>query len=641
MVDISGGHTTGTVTFQTGTLSTTGALVGIRFDNADGTYNFNGAVSMTNPTDGVSITGDSDGNFTFANTTINTNGERAFEVVGGNAGGPTVNYTGGSITTSNASPFVADGMENGSVTFGPAVAMTASNDGSLIVQNCLTGTNTIDFDNTVTLGTVGTPLMSSAVFLSGNNSTTAVTFANLQSVASARKCIWAAGSGTLNITAGNLTNDAEEIIDIDGNTLGITLAGISCTNSAGSGIDMNNAGGTFQVTGTTTITNPADNGIDVTNSGCNITFADIDISTPGIAGINLDTNTGSFTANGGSIIYGEANDRIAINASDIASLSISGPDAGDRFIIDGFSGLTDGTINQAVYVYEAGSVTLDYLDISNYGEGPDVEDRAIYLDNITTSFSITNSVIDSVIGDGIVVEFTSGSGIAGTVTGTINGNTFTTLSDTGIVLPSVTSDSGGRLNLTVDSNTITAPPGPFISANFNNSSGTALNPNTLDFTNNNCTGTEDDGVEVTCDGSSYTDLVVSGNTNITGVGASSGLERGIYVLVDDSADLDITITDNSIDNFENEGIRLRVSGFGTLGRIDGLIGNNTITNCGGSGLSMDVDDSSLISCRVSGNTMASNGDLTEAFFGINIWAALQVYFSNNEDDQGYGIYKCP
>ena len=45
LLSVTGGHATGTLTFQTGTLSATGGT-GLQFDNADGTYNFNGTTHV-------------------------------------------------------------------------------------------------------------------------------------------------------------------------------------------------------------------------------------------------------------------------------------------------------------------------------------------------------------------------------------------------------------------------------------------------------------------------------------------------------------------------------------------------------------------------------------------------------------------
>ena len=54
----------GTLTFQTGTINATNGT-GLQFDNADGTYNFNGTVTLNGGDAGIDILDSSDGTFTF------------------------------------------------------------------------------------------------------------------------------------------------------------------------------------------------------------------------------------------------------------------------------------------------------------------------------------------------------------------------------------------------------------------------------------------------------------------------------------------------------------------------------------------------------------------------------------------------
>src|SRR5262249_51892131 len=69
---IGGGPATGTITFQTGTLSATGGT-GLQFDNADGTYNFNGTTTLNGGNAGIDITNGSGGTFSFGSNTTITN----------------------------------------------------------------------------------------------------------------------------------------------------------------------------------------------------------------------------------------------------------------------------------------------------------------------------------------------------------------------------------------------------------------------------------------------------------------------------------------------------------------------------------------------------------------------------------------
>ena len=72
MISISGGHVTGTITFQTGTLSATNGT-GLQFDNADGIYNFNGTTTLNGGDAGIDIQNGSAGTFLFSTNTSITN----------------------------------------------------------------------------------------------------------------------------------------------------------------------------------------------------------------------------------------------------------------------------------------------------------------------------------------------------------------------------------------------------------------------------------------------------------------------------------------------------------------------------------------------------------------------------------------
>ncbi len=81
MVSVSGGHTTGTITFS-GTLNATNGP-GLVFDNADGTYNFTGTTTLNGGDAGIDILNGSAGTFTFGTgTTITNPTGTAFVTVG-------------------------------------------------------------------------------------------------------------------------------------------------------------------------------------------------------------------------------------------------------------------------------------------------------------------------------------------------------------------------------------------------------------------------------------------------------------------------------------------------------------------------------------------------------------------------------
>src|SRR5205085_8816488 len=98
-VSIAGGHSTGTITFQTGTISASNGT-GLQFDNADGTYNFNGTTTLNGGDAGIDILNGSGGTFSFSsNTTITSPTGTAFNMDSSTAG---VTYS-GNITQATAS----------------------------------------------------------------------------------------------------------------------------------------------------------------------------------------------------------------------------------------------------------------------------------------------------------------------------------------------------------------------------------------------------------------------------------------------------------------------------------------------------------------------------------------------------------
>jgi hypothetical protein len=122
MILINGGHNTGTVTFDTGTLSATGGT-GLQFNDADGTYNFNGTTTLNGGDAGIDIITGSTGTFNFGSGTSITNPSGiAYRE---NASTPTVNY-GGTITRIGGFSAVSiTAKGSGSTTFSGAITASA------------------------------------------------------------------------------------------------------------------------------------------------------------------------------------------------------------------------------------------------------------------------------------------------------------------------------------------------------------------------------------------------------------------------------------------------------------------------------------------------------------------------------------
>jgi len=160
LVNVQGGHT-GTLTF-TGALGATGGT-GLQFNNADGTYNFNGNTTLNGGDAGIDITNNSAGTFNFGltgstttNITNNSGGD-AFVVNASNAN-VTLN---GTITDNNSNAVNIDGHDGGTITF--QNGSINSTGGGIDVANSNVGT--INFNGQVTLSTGA----NTAITLNANN----------------------------------------------------------------------------------------------------------------------------------------------------------------------------------------------------------------------------------------------------------------------------------------------------------------------------------------------------------------------------------------------------------------------------------------------------------------------------------------
>jgi uncharacterized repeat protein (TIGR01451 family) len=225
MVFIGGGHTTGTITFQTGTLSATNGT-GLQFDNADSTtsYNFNGTTTLSGGDAGVDILNGSSGTFSFgSNTSISNPSSIAFNV---NASAPASLSYAGSITANGSralsiSNAAAAGC--GTQTFSGSINGSGASATGVLVNNCNTGT--INFSGTtLTLSTQA----NSALTLTGNAGAT-INFSggNMALTTSNGNGIAATGGGAVNITGNDNT------ISTTGSGLAVNWAMLTGVHSSG------------------------------------------------------------------------------------------------------------------------------------------------------------------------------------------------------------------------------------------------------------------------------------------------------------------------------------------------------------------------------------------------------------------------
>jgi len=258
-LSIGGGHITGTFAYA-GTLNITGGT-GLQFDNADGTYNFTGTTTLAGGDAGIDILNGSSGTFSFGtNTAITSPTGTAFNVSGSTAA---ITYS-GSITQANNAALVSFlNHSGGTVTFQTGT-LGATNGTGLQFDNA---DATYNFNGTTTLngGDAGVDIL--------NGSGGTFNFASGTTITSPSGTAFnVSGSTAAVVYNGNITqaNNAAlvNVLNHSAGTLTFQTGTLSATN--GTGLQFNNADGTYNFTGTTTL-NGGDAGIDIVN-GADGTF---------------------------------------------------------------------------------------------------------------------------------------------------------------------------------------------------------------------------------------------------------------------------------------------------------------------------------------------------------------------------------
>jgi hypothetical protein len=255
MVSVSGGHATGTITFQTGTLSATNGS-GLQFDNADGIYAFNGTTTLSGGDAGIDILNGSSGSFTFGSaTSINNPTGIAYREDTSTA---TVAFDGTITKNNNAANAVRiNAKTGGSSTFSGAIVAST------------TSANAIDLTNTggtVTFrgGLSATTTSGVAFNATGSGATVAVCDENPCNPGATGALV-----NTLTSTTGTALNVANSSIGSNN----LEFRSIS-SNGAANGIVLNTTGasGGLKVKGNGTsgsggtIQNATADGISLTNT---------------------------------------------------------------------------------------------------------------------------------------------------------------------------------------------------------------------------------------------------------------------------------------------------------------------------------------------------------------------------------------
>jgi len=247
-VSVGGGHT-GSLTFNTGTINATNGS-GLQFNNADGTYNFNGTNTLNGGDAGIDIINGSNGAFTFSAASAITNPSGDGVHINGGAG--QISYAGTIGNNAQNAVEVANRTGN-TVTFSGAITESGA---GIVLNNNDGGATLVQFTGTVDISN------SSATAVTFQNSTGTASFVDLDvlNTASNQTGLFATannGGGRLNVNTGTINAGSGRAVDIDntvlGNTgstaAGLTLVRVDSVGGGVPGIDLASTTGAFTVAG--------------------------------------------------------------------------------------------------------------------------------------------------------------------------------------------------------------------------------------------------------------------------------------------------------------------------------------------------------------------------------------------------------
>jgi large repetitive protein len=555
MVSVSGGHNTGTLTFQTGTLTATNGT-GLQFDNADGTYNFNGTNTLSNSVGGVNanagidIVNGSNGNFSFSSNSSITGqtstGETAFNVSGAGTGNITYAGTiGATGATDNAGTSVSvTGHTGGTVAFTGSILDSSDTGGGIGVSG--NANTTINFSGAAKTLNTG---IGDAVSLSGNTGTSNVNFTGggLDIDTTNGTGFHASGAGTYSVTG-------------SGNT--ITTA---TTNGTGTALNLANvtvgAGGvTFDSATTTANATPANssaNGILLdTLSGGDITVSDGSIAGVNTRGVDINATSNNISI-GADISTSTSGRSVEVtNTTGNKTIALSGA------IDDNGLGV-NLTTNTGTTMNFTGGVQIDATGANNGfvatgGGTVNVTGASNHIATTTgTALNVANTNIGS---SGLTFHDISANGgtngIVLNTTGTGAGNGGLTVTGT-----STTAGTGGTIQETTQGAILTSTKAVSLSnMNFTNADHGEGTVNNVDSSSLNS------AAQAAINMSSVTTATFT-NLNVNGGGGAGGQQVGI----NGQNVSDLTIANSTVTGFGDEANEGDV-------KIWNLTGTSAITN---------------------------------------------------------------
>lgn len=608
LVSISGGHMTGTITFNTGTLSASNGT-GLQFDNADGTYNFTGTVTLNGGDAGIDIVNGSAGNFTFNSAAITNPSGSAIQVIGGNG---VISHSGTISKTSAGRLVDIQSRTGGSVTLQGNLSSTTNATGINVSSN--TGGTILFSGSSKTINSGTNP----AVTLAGNTGAS-ITFSNggLSITTTSGTGFSASGGGTISVqgTSNTINSPTGTALSVISTTIGAAHLNFQSISSAGSatatGIILDNTGasGGLIVTGDGTNTSKGGNasggtianktgtdGSTTTGTGIYLNntalvvlrrmqlndFQNLGIYGTSVNGLTLQyctingvngTSTGS---NDACLAFGKS------NPSGTNGLNGANPSLIDNCIIRG------GIEHNLEFYNQSGSFTLTISNsdirsnsLAGGGDGIQVEMQGSAVASITVSSCAfddnksqaiqmaanDNSSLVSVVNNCTVQRTTQGNegfifsnGSAGQLNASFNNNTLSGIGGVSIFVGQTAGNASSSSSLTasITGNVITAP------ASATNSAIIAFLTSTVGQV-------------------ASANITISGNTVTQG--STVGTCRGIFIDAPDASTTPAycaTVTNNTVAVLDNvagvNGIALQVRRGGVPGSVGTFdVRSNTVT----------------------------------------------------------------
>ena len=620
-VAVSNGHS-GTINLQEvtagdGIVSATDGT-GLHFDNADGVYNFNHAVSLNGGDAGINIINGSNGTFTFSNATITNPTGAAFYLSGGTA---SVNFTGKVTQNNNAAAVDVSTGHIGTITFQEASA------GDGIVA--ATGGTGLQFNNAD-----GIYQFNHAVTLSGG---------------SAGIDILGGSDGTFTFSDATITDRLPAPLQVNGGTASVTYVGdiTQGWNVSAVAVSGGHSGSISFSGGQVSATNGG--GLQFNNADGSYTFSDVALS--GGAGIDVfGGSDGTFTFNSGSIT-GAPGTAVDVNGGS-PNLNFNATIANTAGRSVEISSIAGGSLNFTNTITDSGQGVL----VSNNTGGTVTFTGLLDLDTTTNdAVTLANNTGATIRFSQLDINTTSGQGLVASGGGTLevagSNNTINTTTGTGLNLNGVTIGGSGAsfksisvagatngiLLDTVDGGTITVGSGGSIAGDggylknttghavsITNAENVSLNyliifnaggdgvhverngpdPSTVTVNSSNIINPGGRGIDLDATGSGKMELNATSNI-ITGTG-----QENIRLRINDSADVvDLTLSQNFLVNSAGEEALL-FEGLGAgLKTVNMLVDNNSLTNdsATASTADIDVDDAVRLNATVTSNSFVNNG----------------------------------